>query len=61
MPRELKLNLPRADDLFSTQEQRDDDSREKVTGIPLSEIDDFPDYPPMFKRLKCGSLQRKGA
>jgi ParB family chromosome partitioning protein len=32
-------------DLFTTQEQRDDDKREKVTHIPLSEIDDFPDQP----------------
>jgi len=49
MARELKLNLPRADDLFSTQEQRDDDSREKVTDIPISEIDDFPDHPFMVR------------
>jgi len=49
MPRELKLNLPRADDLFTTQEQRDDDSREKVTDIPISEIDDFPDHPFMVR------------
>lgn len=28
-------------ELFTTQEQRDDDRREKVLDIPLSEIDDF--------------------
>jgi ParB family chromosome partitioning protein len=32
-------------DLFTTQEQRDNDKREKVFDIPLSEIDDFPDHP----------------
>ena len=41
----IKLNLPSADDLFSTQESRDDARREKVLDIPLSEIDDFPDHP----------------
>jgi ParB family chromosome partitioning protein len=41
----VKINLPPAADLFSTQEQRDDAQREKVTDIPLSEIDDFPDHP----------------
>ena len=45
MPRELKLNLPPADSLFSTQEERDDLKREKVLEISLSEIDDFPDHP----------------
>ncbi|MDR2087741.1 MAG: ParB/RepB/Spo0J family partition protein [Clostridiales Family XIII bacterium] len=33
------------DELFTTQEQRDDLKREKVTDIPLSEIDPFPDHP----------------
>ncbi|OGO91813.1 MAG: chromosome partitioning protein ParB [Clostridiales bacterium GWF2_38_85] len=32
-------------DLFTTQEQRDNDKREKVIDIPLSDIDDFPDHP----------------
>jgi len=45
MAKELKLNLPSADDLFSTQEERDDAQREKVLDIPLSEIDSFPDHP----------------
>lgn len=45
MAKELKLNLPSADDLFSTQEERDDARREKVLDIPLSEIDGFPDHP----------------
>ena len=32
-------------DLFTTQEQRDNDKREKVLDAPLGLIDDFPDHP----------------
>lgn len=39
------MKLPALDDLFSTQEQRDEASRESVRNIPLSEISDFPDHP----------------
>lgn len=45
MAKELKLNLPPADDLFSTQTERDDAKREKVLNISLSEIDSFPEHP----------------
>jgi ParB family chromosome partitioning protein len=38
-----KSNL--IDEMFTTQEQRDDAKREKVTDIPRSEIDAFPDHP----------------
>jgi ParB family chromosome partitioning protein len=38
-----KSNL--IDEMFTTQEQRDDAKREKVTDIPLTEIDPFPDHP----------------
>jgi ParB family chromosome partitioning protein len=31
--------------MFTTQEQRDDAKREKVVGIPLAEIDPFPEHP----------------
>lgn len=41
----IKLNLPSADDLFSTQEQRDERSRESIKNISLGEISDFPNYP----------------
>jgi ParB family chromosome partitioning protein len=41
----IKLNLPSADDLFSTQEERDDAKRERVMELPLSEISDFPNHP----------------
>lgn len=33
------------DDLFSTQEMRDDAKLSKIKDIPISEIDDFPDHP----------------
>lgn len=45
MANALKLNLPSADSLFSTQEERDDAKREKVIDIPIAEIDDFPGHP----------------
>ncbi len=45
MAKELKLNLPSVDDLFSTQEERDDAQREKVMQIPLAEISSFPNHP----------------
>lgn len=37
--------LTELDDLFTTQEQRDDAQREKVIDIPLNKIHDFPDHP----------------
>ena len=37
--------LTELDELFTTQEQRDDAQREKVIDIPLGEIHDFPDHP----------------
>lgn len=33
------------DDLFSTQEERDEAKLQKIKDIPLTEIDDFPDHP----------------
>lgn len=43
--RKSDFTLPTLDDLFSTQEQRDDAKLSKIRDIPLSEIDDFPDHP----------------
>lgn len=43
--KDINMKLPALDDLFSTQEQRDEASRESVRNIPLSEISDFPDHP----------------
>ena len=45
MGKVIKLDLPPADNLFSTQEERDDLKREKVVDIPLSLIDAFPGHP----------------
>ncbi|MEH2960346.1 ParB/RepB/Spo0J family partition protein [Candidatus Merdisoma sp. JLR.KK006] len=39
------MPLPSAADLFSTQEERDNESRESVREIPLEEISDFPNHP----------------
>ena len=41
----FKMNLPSADDLFSTEETRQEAKLKKIYEIPLSEIDDFPDHP----------------
>ncbi len=41
----IKMNLPAADDLFSIQEERDQEQREYLLDIPLEEISDFPDHP----------------
>ena len=45
MAKEIKMLLPSAADLFSTQEERDNESRESVREIPLEEISDFPNHP----------------
>jgi len=45
MKKELNLNLPPADSLFSTQEERDDAKLERIINIPLHEISDFPNHP----------------
>ena len=46
MPNNLpKMSLPVLDDLFSSQEMRDDVAKEKIQDIPLSEIDNFPGHP----------------
>ena len=41
----IEMNLPTADDLFSTQEERDNEKREYVKAIPLDQISDFPNHP----------------
>jgi len=37
--------LPTLDDLFSTQEQREEEKLAKIRDIPIELIDDFPDHP----------------
>lgn len=43
------MPLPKLDDLFTTQEERIDNSLEKVINININEIDEFPNHP--FKVL----------
>jgi hypothetical protein len=45
LDRGINLNLPSADDLFSTQEERDEAKREMVNEIAIEEISDFSDHP----------------
>ena len=40
-----KVSLNPVDDLFTTEEQREDKKREKVRNIPLSELHPFRDHP----------------
>lgn len=43
--REINFNLPSADDLFSTQAERDEAKREIIMEISIDEICDFPNHP----------------
>lgn len=43
--REIKMNLPSADDLFTTQEERNLKDQEYVKEISIYEITDFPNHP----------------
>ena len=43
--RKSDFTLPTLDDLFSTQELRDDAKLSRIRDIPLELIDDFPDHP----------------
>lgn len=63
--REIKLPLPAADDLFSTQEERDEAKREFIADIPLTEISNFPDHPYKVKQDEsmlelAASIREKG-
>lgn len=42
---ESKMILPKLDDLFTNQAQRDYEKAEKVEEIDISKISDFPDHP----------------
>lgn len=41
----ISMKLPTVDNLFTTQEQRDEEERENVRDIPITEIRDFPNHP----------------
>lgn len=47
MPNEksVGMRLPSIDDLFSSQEERDDAKLKRIYDIPLLEIDPFPEHP----------------
>ena len=55
--RKSDFTLPTLDDLFSTQEMRDDAKLAKIRDIPLELIDDFPDHP--FKVRDDEDIGRK--
>ena len=40
-----EITLPKLDDLFSSQESREEEALSKIRDIPLEMIDDFPDHP----------------
>ena len=43
--KEINMNLPSADDLFTTQEERDQKNQEYIKDISIYEITDFPNHP----------------
>ncbi len=47
--REINMNLPSVDDLFTTQEERNQKNQEYVKNISLFEITDFPNHNHPFK------------
>lgn len=54
--RKSDFNLPTLDDLFSTQEIRDDAKLERIKNIPLAELHPFKDHP--FKILNNEEMER---
>jgi len=43
------IDLRSYDDIFKTEEEREEDRLSKIRDIPISEIDDFPDHPFMVR------------
>lgn len=43
--KDIEMKLPSLDELFSSQEERDDAKLKRIYDIPLDEIDPFPDHP----------------
>ena len=54
--RETKIELTAYDDLFQTDESRAEAALSKIRGIPISEIDEFPDHP--FKVLMDEDMEQ---
>lgn len=62
---ELNIKLPKIDELFTTQAERDDEKLEKIVDIKISEIDDFPQHPFQVRmdedmEFLKNSIQEKG-
>ena len=54
--RETKIELTAYDDLFQTDESREEAKLSKIRDIPIPEIDDFPDHP--FKVLMDEDMEQ---
>lgn len=54
--RETKIELTAYDDLFQTDESRAEAKLSKISDIPISEIDEFPDHP--FKVLMDEDMEQ---
>ena len=52
----LNVSLKGADDIFSTEESRQEQQREQVQQIPIGELFPFKNHP--FKVLEDESMQR---
>ena len=53
--KENKMHLPSIDDIFTTQQERDEANLEKVVNISIKDIDDYPKHP--FKVLVNDEMQ----
>ena len=51
---ELNMNLPKLDDLFSSEKERYESSLEKIEDINIKDIDNFPNHP--FKVIENEEL-----
>ena len=54
--RETKIELTAYDDIFQTDESREEAKLSKIRDIPISEIDEFPDHP--FKVLMDEDMEQ---
>ena len=54
--RETKIELTAYDDLFETDQSREEAKLSKIRDIPISEIDEFPDHP--FKVLMDEDMEQ---
>ncbi len=52
--KEIKMNLPKLDDLFSSEKERYESSLEKIENISIKDIDNFPNHP--FKVIENEEL-----